>query len=195
MTLLELGGWSVLIVRWCVGAGFVVAATVAATHWAVRAGHLTPFSAWPRFVRGWSDPLLLPVEQRVLRAGGNPQSAPLWLLGIVVVGGLILIQLVGWLFRVALGIQYAISVGLILPMLVSTTFSILQAALLIRIIASWFAVSPYSTWMRVVRGLTDWILEPIQRVLPRTGMLDFSPLVAWLLLSLAARVVVGWMTG
>ncbi len=181
------------VVRWGVGACFVVGASVAATHWAVRAGHITPFGAWARFVRGWSDPLLNPVEHRVVRAGGNPQSAPLWLLGAVVVLGLILIQAVSWLFGVALRIQYALQVGLILPMLVSTTFSVLQAALLIRILTSWFSVSPYSWWMRIVRALTDWILEPIQRILPRTGMIDFSPLVAWLLLGVAERVVMGWL--
>ena len=33
-------------------------------------------------------------------------------------------------------------------------------------------------------ALTDWLIEPIRRILPPLGMLDFSPLVAWLLLSL-----------
>ena len=32
--------------------------------------------------------------------------------------------------------------------------------------------------------LTDWLIEPIRRILPPVGMIDFSPLVAWLLLSL-----------
>jgi len=30
--------------------------------------------------------------------------------------------------------------------------------------------------------LTDWIVEPLRRILPPMGQLDFSPLVAWLLL-------------
>ena len=34
-----------------------------------------------------SDPVLLPLERRIFRAGGNPQNAPLWLLGIVIGGG------------------------------------------------------------------------------------------------------------
>ena len=32
--------------------------------------------------------------------------------------------------------------------------------------------------------LSDWIIEPIRRVLPPFGMIDFSPLVAWLVLSI-----------
>jgi uncharacterized protein YggT (Ycf19 family) len=30
--------------------------------------------------------------------------------------------------------------------------------------------------------LTDWIVEPIRRILPTMGQFDLSPLAAWLLL-------------
>ena len=56
---------------------------VGLTHWAVRSRRITPFGAWPRFMRRASDPVLLPLERRVIRAGGSPQDAPLWLIGIV----------------------------------------------------------------------------------------------------------------
>ena len=69
--------------------------------------------------------------------------------------------------------------------------SLLTTALLIRVVASWFGASPYSWWMRIVGVLTDWLIEPIQRLLPRTGMVDFSPLVGYLLLRVAERVVMG----
>ncbi|MEI2719592.1 MAG: YggT family protein [Gemmatimonadales bacterium] len=191
MNLLEVAAWVVIGMRWLVGGAFLVGAVIAATHWAVRGQHLAPFGWWPRFVRGWSDPLLRPVEGRVVRAGGNPQSAPLWLLGGIVIGGLLLIQLVQWLLGTILSLGYAAQSGALLPTLVSSLFSLLTAALLVRVISSWFAVSPYSWWMRIVRGLTDWIIEPIQRILPRTGMVDFSPMVAYFLLRVAQQVVVG----
>ena len=68
--------------------------------------------------------------------------------------------------------------------LVSGLFTVLMVALLIRVIGSWFGISPYRRWMRPVMLLTDWIIEPIRRVLPPFGMIDFSPLVAWLVLSI-----------
>ena len=37
--------------------------------------------------------------------------------------------------------------------------------------------------------LTDWIVEPIRRILPPLGMIDFSPMVAWLVLSLLRNFV------
>ena len=37
--------------------------------------------------------------------------------------------------------------------------------------------------------LTDWIIEPIRRILPPFGMIDFSPVVAWLALSIVRSFV------
>ena len=65
---------------------------VALTHWLpCGATAINAFGAWARFVRRWSDPLLRPLERRLVRGGANPQDAPFWLVGIVVVGGLVLI--------------------------------------------------------------------------------------------------------
>ena len=47
-------------------------------------------------------------------------------------------------------------------------------ALFVRVIASWLGISPYSAWMRPVMILTDWLIEPIRRILPPMGMIDFS---------------------
>ena len=81
-----------MITRGIVVVVFAYAAVVALTHWAVRSRRLNPFGAWPRTVRRISEPLLLPLERRIIRAGGSPQDAPFWLLGIAVVGGLIVSQ-------------------------------------------------------------------------------------------------------
>jgi uncharacterized protein YggT (Ycf19 family) len=43
--------------------------------------------------------------------------------------------------------------------------------------------------MRPIAALTSWIVEPIRRVLPPFGPLDFSPMVAYLLLWLARTFV------
>jgi YggT family protein len=164
----------------------VVASAVALTHWAVRSRRMTPFGAWPRFIRRTSDPVLLPLERRVIRAGGNPQDAPLWLVGIVVAGGLLVLTLIGWLHGFAATLSLLSDAG---PrawagFVLSGIFTLLMAALIVRVISSWFGISPYASWMRPVMALTNWIIEPIRRILPPLGMIDFSPLVAWLLLSL-----------
>jgi YggT family protein len=181
-----------LIVRSVVVVALVYAALVALTTWLVRTKRLSPFGAWPRFMRRISEPVLLPLERRIIRAGGSPQDAPFWLLGIAVIGGLLLISLVGWLigfvYELAALSQAGPRTWLIVA--VQWTFRILMVALLIRVFASWFGVSPYTKWMRPVVALTDWILDPLRRVLPPFGPLDLSPLVAYLLLSIAEAALI-----
>jgi YggT family protein len=63
-------------------------------------------------------------------------------------------------------------------------------ALLVRVIASWLGVSPYSKWIRPFAVLTDWLLEPLRRVLPPMGPLDLSPMVAYFLLWIAQQALV-----
>jgi YggT family protein len=175
-----------LTARVLVVVALVYASAVALTHWALRSRRISPFGAWPRFVRRISDPALLPLERRIIRAGGSPQDGPLWLVGIVVAGGLLLLSLVHWLagFAGTLTLLADSSSRAWVGFLVSGLFQVLIIALLVRVIASWFGVSPYRPWMRPVMALTDWIIDPIRRILPPLGMLDLSPLVAWLVLSL-----------
>jgi YggT family protein len=169
------------------------AATIALTHWAVRSRRINPFGAWPRLVRRVSDPILLPLERRVISAGGNPQNAPLWLLGLVIGGGLLLLSLTQWLIGTAAGLVLLAQGGVRVWMqvLLSAVFTILMTAILIRVIASWLGIGPYRKWMRPVYALTNWLIDPIRRILPPVGIFDFSPMVAWLVLYVVRGFVLG----
>ena len=169
------------------------ASIVAISSWAVRTRRLNPFGVWARALRRVSDPVLLPLERRIVRAGGTPQSAPLWLVGLVIALGLVLISLTQWVIGAAAGIALAIQSGprTWLRLVVSALFTLLMAALLIRVIASWFGIGPYNRWMRPIVALTSWLIDPIRRILPPFGMIDFSPMVAWLVLYLLRGFVLG----
>jgi YggT family protein len=173
----------------------VYASIVALTHWAVRRRKIGPFGAWPRLVRRLSDPVLLPLERRVIRFGGSPQDAPLWLLGIVILGGLILLSLTNWAIGMAgrLGTLAYASPRDWARLLVGWAFSIVMAAIFIRVIASWFGISEFRPWMRPLVFVSDWIIRPIRRLLPPAGMIDFSPMVAWLVLWVARGFVLGML--
>jgi YggT family protein len=180
-------------VRWIVLFALLYAAIVALTHWAVRSRRLEPFSGWARFVRRISDPVVLPVERRVIRAGGSPQNAPYWLLAVVIAAGLILMSLTAWLTDTVTRLQWISQSGprIWLQFLVSGVFTLLMTAILIRVIGSWFGIGPYRKWMRPYYLLTDWLIEPIRRLLPPFGMFDFSPMVAWLVLYVVRGFVLG----
>jgi len=186
-----------VVARMVVLAALVSGTIVAATHWAVRSRRLNPFGAWARFVRKASDPLLLPLERRVARAGGNPQDATYWLLGIVVVGGLVVLGLAGW--SAGAIARWAAMAGAgprgWLLLLVRGAYTVLTIAIFARVIGSWLGVGPFNKWMRPAYVLTDWLVRPIQRVLPPFGMFDLSPLAAWLLLIVARSLLTALIVG
>ena len=180
-------------VRTIVVAALLYASVVALTHWAVRTRRLNAFGAWARGMRKLGDPVLLPLERRILRAGGNPQNAPLWLLGIVVGGGLILLSLTAWLIDLVVRLRWMAESGprMWVATLVSLLFTVLMTAILIRVIGSWLGIGAYNKWMRPVYALTNWLIDPIRRILPPFGMIDFSPMVAWLVLYVVRGFVMG----
>lgn len=184
-------GYAVL--RWIVFAAAAVLAIVFAADWLVRTRRIGPFSPVARFVRGSVDPWLAPVERRVVRAGGSPQSAPWWALVAVVVGGIILLSLVQFVGGQLVAATASVSMGGrgIVRLLVSWTFGLLQIALLVRVLSSWVGGSPYSPWLRWAFALTEPVLAPLRRVVPTIGMIDITPIIAYFLLSLLAGLVLG----
>jgi YggT family protein len=68
--------------------------------------------------------------------------------------------------------------------------TILYVAMLARVIMSWINVSPTNPFYVVIMQITEPIVAPIRRVLPRVGMLDFSPMVAIILIGLIQRVLI-----
>jgi YggT family protein len=177
----------VLAVRGAVFVLFVLASIIALVHWAVKNKHLQPFGALPRAMRQLSEPFIRPLERKIVSRGGNPVNAPYYLFWLVLLGGLAAIGLSQWLVELIFSLSASAAAGPrgILIFLVNGIFSLLILALFARIIASWIQLNPYSRFMRVVHALTDWLLDPLRRILPPFGPLDLSPLVAYLMLSLA----------
>ncbi len=175
--------------RFVVAGAFVVSAAIAVTHWGIRRGSVNAFGGWARFIRRIGDPLLRPLERRLVRSGANPQDAPMWLIGVTVVGGLVLIGVVQWLVDFVYSLYLSARSGFALATVAHYVFELLKAAIIVRVIASWFTISPYSKPMRIVHAMTDWLIEPLRRVLPPIGMFDFSPLAAYFILYLAEQLV------
>jgi YggT family protein len=182
-----------LTVRIVVILALAYALAVALTHWAIRTRRINPFGPWPRFVRRMSDPVLLRLERRIIAAGGSPQDAPLWLVGIVIGGGLLLVSLSGWVIGTASSIVAVAEGGprAWVRVLVGAIFTVLMTAILIRVVGSWLGIGPYRKWMRPVYLLTNWLIDPIRRILPPFGIFDFSPMVAWLVLYVVRGFVLG----
>src|SRR2546422_178702 len=63
------------ILRVLVFAAFCLAALVALAGWLVRTRRVSPFGGVGRTLRSVTDPVLRPVETRLVRLGGNPVHA------------------------------------------------------------------------------------------------------------------------
>lgn len=161
------------------------------THWGVRQRRIGPFTPWSKTVRHLSDPVLRPLEKQLVWRGANPQDASLWLLGLSVLVGLVLVSLVRWILGFVLG---AIALSQAPPRVwagvaVSSAFGLVMMAIFVRYLISWFGVPPTVRWLRPLVWLTDWILVPIRRVLPPFGIIDASPIAAYFALHLLRGLV------
>lgn len=169
----------------------VVTAVVALVDWLVRTRRINPFNPVARFFRRSVSPLMAPVERRIVRAGGMPTSAPWWTLVVVVVGGLIAIWVLRFIGDQAFAVSMAARQGPrgVARMLVGLGFSVLQIALIVRVISSWFQASPYSPWIRWSYTLTEWFLRPLRQIVPTLGPVDITPIIAYILLRILESVV------
>ena len=60
--------------------------------------------------------------------------------------------------------------------------NVLIAAIFIRVIMSWFSPRPDNPIMVIVYPITEPILGPLRRIIPRMGMFDLAPMAAIFLL-------------
>jgi YggT family protein len=165
--------------------GAVAMAVLCAVDWAARTRRISPFSWAARTTRGIMSPFIKRVERSVVRAGGNPVSAPWWTLAAIVVIGIVLLQLLEFLRGEIASVYLAVNHGPrgIIRLVVQWLFAFLYIAIFVRVISSWLAVNPFGKAVRWSYVVTEPILAPIRRLMPNLGMLDLSPLVAYLLLS------------
>jgi YggT family protein len=128
--------------------------------------------------------------------GGNPVHAGWWLVVGVAAAGVVLLAALDW----GIAAVYALSAALgggpraLLVLLISAVYTALVATLVLRVLASWLGFFRYARWMRPAYLLTDWLVEPIRRLLPPTGTIDWSPLAAWLALWVLQQIVLSFVS-
>jgi YggT family protein len=177
------------LLRYGVFAVVLASALIGLAGWLVRTRQVNPFGPLGRGLRSVSEPFIRPMEHWVVQRGGNPQNAGWWIVGIALVAGILIVTLANALVN---QIAFIGAGGGRSPLWLVVYYAgrLVLLALIVRVIASWFGQFRYSRWMRPVYLLTDWIVEPLKRIIPPVGMFDLSPLVAWFLLQL----LLGWLT-
>ncbi|KAB2834267.1 MAG: YggT family protein [Candidatus Brocadia sp.] len=69
--------------------------------------------------------------------------------------------------------------------------SLYEIALLIRIVLSWVPHNPYNQAVQFLYKITDPVLNPVRKLIPPFRGIDFSPVIVFVGLGLAKRIVGG----
>lgn len=77
---------------------------------------------------------------------------------------------------------------------VNILFQVLIFAILIDALMSWFPIAPNSPVVRLLDDITEPILAPLRKVVPRLGMLDITPIVAMVILEILQNVIVSGLS-
>jgi YggT family protein len=160
--------------------------------WAVRTRRVNLFGGIARFARSKIDPVLAPIERRVVSAGGTPASAPLWGLAAVVIGGILIVSLLNFITAELYQVVFALDSGPrgIFRLIVSWLFDFVRIAILVRVISSWLPISPYSKWIHWSYVVSEPILRPLRQIIPGMGMIDVTPIIAYFLIGFVQGAVV-----
>jgi YggT family protein len=78
---------------------------------------------------------------------------------------------------------------------VDLVFTLLNLAILARVLLSWVRVNPYHPAVELLYRITEPILAPLRRVIPSIGMVDISPVIALILLQIIQEVLVAIIRG
>ena len=74
--------------------------------------------------------------------------------------------------------------------IVSTMLTVLWFAIFARAIVSWFPIDQDGPIVKVLDAITEPLLGPLRRVVPRVGLFDITPMVAILIIIIIQRVLV-----
>ena len=67
---------------------------------------------------------------------------------------------------------------------------VITLLVIVQVALSYF-MSPFHPVRQSIDRLVEPLLAPIRRILPQTGMLDFSPMILIIIVQIVARLLVG----
>jgi len=73
---------------------------------------------------------------------------------------------------------------------VNLLFWVVQTAILIRVLLSWFRLDPYHPFVQIIHQITEPILGPLRRIVPSIGMIDITPVIALIILQIVQGMLV-----
>jgi len=73
---------------------------------------------------------------------------------------------------------------------VEVLFNLIYVIIIIRVLLSWIRPNPEASWVRFVLQISEPILRPFRLPFFRLGMIDFSPIIALILIGIARDLII-----
>jgi YggT family protein len=148
----------------------------------VRADFYNPLS---QFIVRATQPLLKPLRKVIPGLAGLDLSS----LVLAILVQLLLMALTLMLMGHGLGNPLQLLIWSIIGV-TALFLKVFFFALIISVILSWVAQGSHNPAVELINQICEPLLVPIRRILPSMGGLDFSPIVAFLILNLIDMLVI-----
>ena len=183
-----------LFLQWVVTAAIIAVIALMVIRLIADAANLNPFSRLSLLIRQLSDPFIYRMRRGLMGFGIDPKYAPVVVILIAILLGFFALQLAETLAFTAAGLLDSVRHGAMVSALgyiIYGAVSIYIVLIFMRIVFSWGMVSYSNRIMRFLVNTTEPLLGPLRRIIPPLGMLDISPIVAFLILWLFQQAIAG----
>jgi len=145
----------------------------------VRADFYNPVS---QFIVKATAPVLNPLR-RIIPGIGGIDVAALLLVWVILTIKLIL------LFSLQGGASFTAAMLLAIPEMIEMIFNIFIYSILVLVILSWVNPNGYNPAIGLIHSLTSPVMNPLRRIIPSAGGIDFTPMIAMVVLYLAQMLI------
>jgi YggT family protein len=185
---------SFLFLTWAVEAAIVVIVVLMILRLIANAADLNPFSWASRTIRRLSDPFVMSARSALLRLGVDPKFSPLVVILIAILLGWFFLWLTEEVASTLIGLLISFKAAnpiMALGYIIYGALSVYIVLIFMRIVFSWGMVSHSNRLMRFLVNTTEPLLGPLRRIIPPLGIMDISPIFAFLILWLFQRAIMG----
>lgn len=185
---------SFLFLTWAVIAIIIVIITLMVFRLIADVADLNPFGWASRTIRRLTDPFVFPSRRFLMGFGVEPKFSPLLVVLITI--------LMGWFFLWVTEEVASTLIGLLLSIkaanpisalgcIIYGALSVYVVLLFMRIVFSWGMIGHSNRLNRFLVNVTEPLLGPLRRIIPPFGMMDISPLFAFLIIWLFQAAIRG----
>ena len=185
---------TLLFFQWIVVAAIIAVTVLMVIRLIADAANLNPFSKLALLIRQLSDPFVFRMRRGLMGFGIDPKYAPIVVILIAILLGYFALQLADTLAFTVAGLLNSVTHGAIVSAfgyIIYGAVSLYIVFIFMRIVFGWGMVSYSNRIMRFLVNITEPLLGPLRRVIPPLGMLDISPIVAFLILWLFQQAIAG----